>query len=131
MKLTPTLPKDNHDLLLVKIRKYSRGDGVHGLDDPEECHLWIGSVSAQKATVYHQGNAYSPRRVLFETEVRPLLPGERVFDTCGEQLCCNLRHLYGATLGEAQQRARRAESEALVLETATKVATHKGEESQR
>lgn len=85
--------------LIAKIRQ--RIDTSQGGD---ACHPWKGGLNCYRGTrpVVPLGKVnYNPRRVVHELALGERLPAEqRVRDTCGNQLCCNPRHLKGGSMAD-------------------------------
>lgn len=67
-------------------------------DDPDACWEFTGSHPGRGYGVirYHGATQYA-HRIAFETQVRPLLPGEFVCHRCDNPPCCNWSHLFAGS----------------------------------
>jgi hypothetical protein len=64
------------------------------IQGPLDCHIWQGATSPRGYPVRRvNGRVVQVRRLVYERERRPLLPGERVKMQCGERRCVWAAHM--------------------------------------
>ena len=66
---------------------------------PLQCRIWTGATTNGYPVMRSDKKVRQVRRILYEKQRRPLLPGERIVMGCGERLCIRVDHMEAVRRG--------------------------------